>query len=171
MIRRARQAGYPARLYSKSDKGFIRLYDLALAWQDRESGYRCLVDGLHARDSVYRYWAVLGLGFLNDAPPEAVQLLEERLADEEGAVVRSAVWSLHRLGRTSVRSLEVLRKVLRRGNYAERLEAIQIVRRIGPDASSLKPELEHLANLKTRNYYEGYLPSAAGFALEAIERE
>ena len=171
MIRRARQAGYPARLYSKSDAGFVRLYDLALAWQDDESGYGRLVDSLNARDSVYRYWAVLGLGSLNEAPPEAVQLLEERLADADGAVARVAVWSLHRLGSTNSRSLEVLRRVLKRGNYAERLEAIQIAREIGPAAASLKPELEHLASLKPANYYDGYLPSAAGFALEAIELE
>jgi hypothetical protein len=48
MIRRARQAGYPARLYSKSDKGFVRLYDLSLAWQDGESGYDRLVDAFHS---------------------------------------------------------------------------------------------------------------------------
>lgn len=91
MIRRAREAGYPARLYSESDKGFIRLHDLALACQDDESGYDRLADALHARDSVYRYWAVLGLGSLNEAPPTAVSLLEERLADEDGAVARAAV--------------------------------------------------------------------------------
>jgi len=169
MIRRARQAGYPARLYSKSDAGFIRLYDLAVAWQDGESGYGRLVDNLNAGDSVYRYWAVLGLGSVDEAPSQAVKLLEERLADEDGAVARAAVWSLHRLGATSPRSLEVLRKVLQRGNYAERLEAIQIARRLGSAAASLKPELDHLSNVKTSNYYDGYLPSAAGFALEAIE--
>jgi uncharacterized sulfatase len=171
LIRRARQAGYPARLYSKSDDGFIRLYDLALAWQDGEPGFNRLVSDLNARDSVYRYWAVLGLGCLNEAPPETVELLEERLTDEDGAVARVAAWSLHRLGATNSRSIEVLRKVLKRANYAERLEAIQIARLIGPDAASLRPELEHLSTLKTRNYYDGYLPSAASFALEAIESE
>lgn len=167
MIRRARQAGYPARLYSKTDKGFIQMYDLALAQDQGESGYDLLVDALDAEDCIYRYWAVLGLGNYDDSP-ETVARLEERLSDEEAAVARAAAWSLHRLGKTSPRSLEILRKPLQRGNYAERLEAIQIVREIGPAASTLKPELERLSTLKTTNYYDGYLPSAAQFAIEAV---
>ncbi|WP_166831825.1 hypothetical protein [Thalassoroseus pseudoceratinae] len=55
-----------------------------------------------------------------------------------------------------------------KGNYAERLEAIQIARRIGPAAASLEPEVKRLIGMQGGSYYDRYLPSAAEFALEAI---
>jgi uncharacterized sulfatase len=171
MIRRASEAGYPARLYARSDAGFIRMHDLALAWQDGEAGRKRLEKSLDAKDPAYRYWAVLALGFFESLPKPTLKRLEERLNDDEGSVARAATWSLHRLGKTDETTLAPLSKVLRKGNYAERLEAIQIARRIGLAAASLARELRRLADMKVGSYYDGYLPSAAGFALEAIYPE
>ncbi|WP_168566026.1 hypothetical protein [Crateriforma spongiae] len=72
------------------------------------------------------------------------------------------------MGKTNESTLAPLRKVLRKGNYAERLEAIQIARRIGPAAASLEPEVKRLIGVQGGSYYDRYLPSAAEFALEAI---
>ena len=97
--------------------------------------------------------------------------LKTLLDDDAGVVARAATWTLHRLGVTNDKTLAPLQKVLRKGNYAERLDAIQIARRIGPEATSLVPELERLAGFKGGSYYDGYLPSAAEFALQAIRSE
>jgi len=171
MIRRAREAGYHARLYSKSDDAFIRLYDLATAWQSGDAAVERLSQSLDAQDPVYAFWAALSLGHMQNLPEEVIKRIEAQLDSEDRSVARIAAWTLHRLGRMSDQGLDVLRQSLRKGNYAERLEAVQIARCMGPAAASLKPELERLVKMKGGSYYDRYLPSAAGFALQAISTD
>jgi arylsulfatase A-like enzyme len=171
MIQRARRLGYPAKLYRHTDTPFTRLYDLARAWQKGDTGRAQIMKSLSAVDAADRYWAVLGAGHLESVEPAMMENLKTRLDDDAGVVARAATWTLHRLGVTNDKTLAPLQKVLRKGNYAERLDAIQIARRIGPEATSLIPELERLAGLKGGSYYDGYLPSAAEFALPAIRSE
>lgn len=171
MISRAKKLGYPAKLYAKSDEPFTRHHDLALAWERSDDGREDILKSLDHVDSVDRYWAVLGLAKLDEVDNETTKKLETLLDGVDGAVARATTWTLHRLGITTEETLEPLRKVLRKGNYAQRLEAIQIARRIGPEADSLVPELERLVNLKGGSYYDRYLPSAAELALKEIGTE
>ncbi len=143
-----------------------RLPDLALAWERGAGAVDELTAALGSRNPAERYWAVIGLGLMQDARMRPA--LEARRRDEDSAVALSAVWMLHRQGGTDEAGIEVLRRILRHGDYAERLEALQIVRCLGLAARSLAPEVEHLRTLKPATYHEGYFATAAGFAAAAI---
>ncbi len=147
-------------------EAYARLPDLALAWERGAGAVAELTAALGSRNAAERYWAVLGLGLMNEVRMKPA--LQARLRDEDSAVALSAVWMLHRQGDTDEAGLDVLRRVLRHGDYAERLEALQIVRCLGPAARSLAPEVDHLRTLKPGSYHEGYFATAAGSAAAAI---
>lgn len=143
-----------------------RLTDLALAWEKGSSGVAELTAALGSRNAAERYWAVIGLGQLRDALQGPA--LQARLEDEDPAVALAAVWMLHRQGGAGEAGLEVLRRTLRQGTYADRLEALQMVRGMGRAAEKLRPEVEHLRTMKPATYCEGYFATAADFAIRAI---
>lgn len=163
MIAEARQHDCPAAIYT-SDIEVGRLHDLAIS-----TNQSALIASLGSNDAATRYWAALGIGRLEDVSAESLARVSVLLQDSEPAVARAAAWALHQHGKSSAASIEVLLTSLKRGTYADRLDAIQIARLIGPPAADLVPELTRWVEKKPNNYYSGYLPSAATFALESIQ--
>lgn len=123
---------------------------------------------IESPNATVRFWAVQGLGQAG-APAAHISALRKLLQDEDPTVRVAAANSLCRLGQTGEDAFAVLRATLMNGNYADRLEVINAVRCLGPAASSLRPELQRLVDVKLPGCGEQYLPTAAQYALQAID--
>jgi len=89
---------------------------LALAADPANEG-RLIAGTAHA-DSGIRYWAVIGLLMLDERSPQALQALEERLADEAHDVRALAAWALFKSGHAVEAVRSCLNKLLDEQSYA-----------------------------------------------------
>jgi N-sulfoglucosamine sulfohydrolase len=95
---------------------YLDAADLALAADPANEG-RLIAGTAHA-DSGIRYWAVIGLLMLDERSPQALQALEERLADEAHDVRALAAWALFESGHAVEAVRSCLNKLLEEQSYA-----------------------------------------------------
>ncbi len=119
-----------------------RIADAAdLANRRESSDLPKLVELLRDGDPAVRYWAAVGIGSLDDAATPAAKATADALADPAATVRIAAADALCRMGAID-RALPALVKGLKDGNPWARLQAIQVLDRLGDAARPALADLK-----------------------------
>jgi uncharacterized sulfatase len=166
----AEKAGTAHGIAWNSDSAYRveELAELATKWERGASALPECLEALASPNPLNRYWAAISLRQLGEIARPAIHSLEAHLSDEVPAVAMASAWALHGLGETDA-ALPAFRAALNHPNPAVVLEAINYVRLIGPPARALAPQLEPMLRLPSNNALQGYFPTAAQYALRAID--
>lgn len=121
---------------------FDRIADAAdLAGRRDPSCLGDLKQRLTDTDPAVRYWGATGLGMLGESAAKAAPQLEAALSDSKPAVRVAAADALLRIGRDEP-ALPVLIDAMKDQNEWIRLQAINVLDRIGPRARSACPVID-----------------------------
>jgi len=116
-----------------------------------------LIEELKNKDSVIRYWAARGLGKIGrPAAESAVPALAKALKDSSEVVRVSAAYALWKLGQRTD-AMAALIKSLEDGSAGAKLEVVNDLCLIGPDAKEALPAVRKAAEQKSADYVYSYV--------------
>ena len=116
-----------------------------------------LIEELKNKDSVIRYWAARGLGKIGrPAAESAIPALAEALKDSSEVVRVSAAYALWKLGQKTD-AMAALIKSLENASAGAKLEVVNDLCLIGPDAKEALPAVRQAAEQKSDDYVYGYV--------------
>ncbi|MEX1114697.1 MAG: sulfatase-like hydrolase/transferase [Akkermansiaceae bacterium] len=136
-------------------ENYLDAADLALAAAPANEG-RLIAGTAHA-DSGIRYWAVVGLLMLDKRSPQALQALEERLADEAHDVRALAAWALFESGHAVEAVRSCMNKLLDEQSYATLL-VLNVIDLMNDDLSHYRASVA-----KVVGGYGGYTTRMKGY--------
>lgn len=127
-----------------------------------------LKKGLSHENAVVRYWAATGYTIHSEKAAGDKKELEKLLQDPQVSVRIAAAEALYLLGEKA-RAINVLKDALKSTNRMARVQALNVLENIGPDAAPVVPELKTLLKEKIKD--GDYDVRAAKRILDKLEKD